>query len=350
MNPEPTETEIASLGEFGLIERLTEAFTNGRASTRMGVGDDAAVLQQDGLLQLVSTDMFSEGVHFDFTYTPLQHLGYKAVVASISDVLAMNGLPEQVLVSMALNRRFTVEMVETLYAGIRSACDNYRLDLAGGDVTTTRGGLVLAMTALGTAPEGQVAYRSGLQEHHLLCVTGDLGGAYMGLQLLEREKKVFQQNPEVQPDLSGYPYLLQRHLRPEVRLDVVEHFSQENIRPTAMIDISDGLSSELLHLARRSEVGLQVYEEKIPIADETREAARRFHLDPTLCAMHGGEDYELLFGLPAEMHQLVEHNPDISIIGHVTPKEQGCRLITRSGQQHTITAQGWESFGSTPAS
>lgn len=343
-SPQNNETEISELGEFGLIDRLTRSFTNRRGSTRYGHGDDAAVLDFEGLLPLVSTDMFTEGVHFDFTYTPLKHLGYKCVVATISDILAMNGIPEQVLVSMALSSRFTVEMLDTIYAGIQEACHQYDVDLVGGDTVSARGGLTLSLTALGSVAKGQEVYRTGLQENQLLCVTGDLGGAYMGLQLLEREKHVFKKNPDVQPQLEGYPYILQRQLRPEVRLDVIEYFTQEDILPTAMIDISDGLASELLHLSRQSAKGVRIFEDKLPIADETRRAAREFHLDPTMCALNGGEDYELLFALPVYMKDLVTNNPDITSIGYVTPQTDGCRIVSRNGNEHELVAQGWQAF------
>ena len=345
LTPGGAETEISDLGEFALIERLIQPFGLRRGSTRKGPGDDAAVLDYEGMLPLVSNDLFTEGIHFDFTYTPLQHLGYKCVVAAISDILAMNGIPEQVLISMAVTNRFTVEMLETLYAGIRQACVAYEVDLAGGDIVSGKSGLTISVTAVGSVAAGQEVYRSGLKPNDLICVTGDLGGAYMGLQLLEREKQVFKQNPEVQPQLDSYPYILQRQLRPEVRLDVVEYFARENILPTAMIDISDGLSSELLHLSKQSEVGLRIFEDKIPIADETRNAARAFKLDPSMCALNGGEDYELIIGLPATMHELVDNNPDIKPIGYAVDVKEGCRLITRNGNEHELVAQGWQSAG-----
>jgi thiamine-monophosphate kinase len=341
-----SRTELSELGEFGLIKQLTKHFTNNNASTVKGVGDDAAVIEQTEKLSLVSTDMLVEGVHFDLTYTPLKHLGYKAVVVNLSDIYAMNGSPKQITVSLAISNRFSVEAVEELYAGILLACEKYNVDLVGGDTTSSRSGLVISITAIGEVEKNKVVYRSTAQETNLLCVSGDLGGAYMGLQILEREKAVFKENPKIQPDLEGKDYILERQLKPEARRDVVQLLADLQIVPTAMIDISDGLASEILHLCDQSHLGCELYEEKIPIDSQTYDTAREFDLDPTLCALSGGEDYELLFTLQLSDYDKVKNLPDVTVIGHMTNTAKGVNLITKSGSSHPITAQGWNAFKS----
>lgn len=337
-------TELSQLGEFGLIKHLTERIELKNTSSVKGVGDDAAVLNytESGKLTLVSTDMLVEGVHFDLTYMPLKHLGYKSAVVNFSDIFAMNGEPKQITVSLALSNRFSLEAVEELYAGILLACEKYGVDIVGGDTTSSLSGLIISITVIGEAFASNVVYRNSAKEKDLLCVSGDLGGAYMGLQLLEREKSVFKDNPSIQPDLEGKDYILQRQLRPEARKDVVKLLQELNIIPTSMIDVSDGLASEILHLCEQSDKGCELYEEKLPIDPQTYDTARQFGLDPTLCALSGGEDYELLFTVPLEAHEKIKNLPDISIIGHITNKEKGRNLISKSGSVHPITAQGWD--------
>lgn len=338
-------TEISQLGEFGLIKHLTENITLKHESSLKGIGDDAAVVKYaDAKVSLVSTDMLVEGVHFDLTYVPLKHLGYKAVVVNVSDICAMNGEAKQILVSIALSNRFSLEAVEELYAGMKLACEKYGVDLIGGDTTSSLSGLVISITVLGESTKDKVVYRNGANEKNLLCVSGDLGGAYMGLQLLEREKAVFKENPNIQPDLEGKDYILERQLKPEARKDVVKLLEDLNVQPTAMIDISDGLASEILHICNQSDVGCELYEEKIPIDPQTYDTARQFNLDPTMCALSGGEDYELLFTIKIEDFDKIKNLPDFSIIGHITNREKGRNLISKSGSVHPITAQGWDAL------
>src|SRR6218665_2738203 len=291
----PSDTELSQLGEFGLIKHLTQHIELNQASTLKGVGDDAAVIDNGSLETVVSTDMLVEGIHFDLTYVPLRHLGYKSVVVNLSDIYAMNAEPRQIVVSIAISNRFRLEALEELYAGMLLACRKYNVDLVGGDTTSSRSGLIISITAIGAAKQEDLVYRDGAKESNLLCVSGDLGGAYMGLQILEREKSVFKDNPNLQPDLEGKDYILERQLKPEARKDVIELLKTLGVRPTSMIDISDGLSSEILHLCTGSKTGVELYEEKIPIDPLTFDTAREFNLDPTLCALSGGEDYELLF-------------------------------------------------------
>lgn len=343
--PENTaRTELSQLGEFGLIEHLNKAVQLQNPSTLTGIGDDAAVINYSDKLTLVSTDMLVEGVHFDLTYVPLRHLGYKAAVVNFSDIYAMNGKPEQLLVSIALSNRFSVEAVEEIYEGLLLACKKYKVDLVGGDTTTSPSGLTLSLTVLGPGEKEAICYRSGARENDLICVSGDLGGAYMGLQILEREKQVFKENPNVQPDLEGNDYILERQLKPEARKDILDLLRDLNVRPSAMIDISDGLASEILHICKSSGTGCSIHEEKIPIDPQTAERAQEFNLDPTLCALSGGEDYELLFTVPLSEHDKIKNSPEISIIGHITDKASGCNLISRDGKQHPITAQGWDAL------
>lgn len=340
-----TRTELKSLGEFGLIKHLTEHVELYNESTLKGIGDDAAVIKcQNEKQTLVSTDMLVEGIHFDLTYVPLKHLGYKAITVNLSDICAMNGVPKQVTVSIAASSRFSVEALEELYSGILYACKRYNVDLIGGDTTSSTSGLVLSITAIGEAEKEKITYRNGAKEKDLLCVTGDLGGAYMGLQILEREKFVFKDNPNIQPDLEGNDYILERQLKPEARLDVIELLQKLNIQPTSMIDVSDGLASEIIHLCEQSEVGCELYEDKIPIDPQTFDRAREFSLDPTVCALSGGEDYELLFTIPMSDYDKVKGQMDITVIGHMTPKSAGINLIAKAGTSHPITAQGWNAF------
>lgn len=337
-------TELASLGEFGLIKHLTDHFQIVNESTVKGVGDDAAVIENKDLVTLVSTDMLVEGVHFDLSYMPLKHLGYKAVTVNLSDICAMNATPKQITVSIALSSRFPVEAVEELYSGILAACTNYKVDLIGGDTTSSTSGLIISVTAIGEAKKEDVVYRNGAKEKDLICVTGDLGGAYMGLQLLEREKSVFKENPNVQPDLDGNDYILERQLKPEARIDIPLLFKALNVKPTSMIDVSDGLASELFHLCTQSGTGCELYEDKIPLDPMTYGRARDFNLDPTLCALSGGEDYELLFTVPLSDYDKVKDHPDITIIGHMTDKNSGLNLVTKNGLSAKLKAQGWDAF------
>ena len=334
-------TDINSLGEFGLIEHLTKNIELQNASSLLGVGDDAAVIDHFGKQTVVTTDLLVEGVHFDLTYTPLKHLGYKSVIVNLSDIYAMNAIPTQIVISIGISNRFSVEAVNEIYEGIYAACEKYGVDLVGGDTTSSQKGLIISITAIGEVAPDQFVKRSTAQKGDLLCVSGDLGGAYIGLLFLEREKKIFLESPGVQPDLEGETYVVGKLLKPEARKDIIEFFAKENIRPTAMMDISDGLSSEILHICKQSNLGCVLYEEKIPIADATRNAAFKFELDPTACALSGGEDYELLFTLPQAEYDKLVLNEQISVVGYMTEPEQGAHIITKGGSKHTITAQGW---------
>jgi thiamine-monophosphate kinase len=341
-----TRTELGTLGEFGLIKHITQFISLKNDSSVKGVGDDAAVIDNKNKQTVISTDMLVEGVHFDLGYVPLKHLGYKSVIVNLSDIYAMNATPRQILVSIALSNRFSLEAVEELYAGISMACDRYGIDLIGGDTTSSPGGLVISITAVGEADKKNLVYRDGAKESNLLCVSGDLGGAYVGLQLLEREKKIYKENPGIQPDLEGNDYILERQLKPEARKDLPLIFEGLEILPTAMIDVSDGLASELLHICTQSEVGCNLYEDKLPIDPMTFSRAREFNLDPTTCVLNGGEDYELLFAIDIAHYEKVKDHPDITIIGHITDKNSGCNLITKSGTIHPLKAQGWNAFPS----
>lgn len=334
-------TEIATLGEFGLIRHLTEQIELKNESSKYGVGDDAAVLSYPENRVLVTTDLLMEGVHFDLTYVPLKHLGYKSAVVNFSDIYAMNGTPRQITVSLALSKRFSVEDMEEFYAGLKLACQEYGVDIVGGDTTSSLTGLAISITCIGEAPADRIVYRNGARETDLICVSGDLGAAYMGLQLLEREKAVFQGDPDVQPDFAGKEYLLERQLKPEARKDIVERLAKIGVKPTAMMDISDGLSSELLHICTQSGVGCRVYEEHIPIDYQTAVMAEEFNMNLTTCAMNGGEDYELLFTVPIADHEKVSEMEQVRIIGHITKADLGCALITRDGQEFELKAQGW---------
>lgn len=341
-----TKTELAQLGEFGLIEHLTGSMPLVQPHTLVGVGDDAAVIAaQPGVLKLWSTDMLLEAVHFDLTYTPLKHLGYKAAVVNFSDIYAMNGKPEQLLVGLACSNRFPVEALEQLYEGIHLACRNYGVDLVGGDTTSSRAGLLLSLSVMGSVAEEKLVKRSGAKPGDLLVVSGDLGSAYLGLQLLEREKAVFMENPGAQPDLDGYDYILERQLKPEARRDIIEYLDECGIVPTSMMDVSDGLSSEILHLCKNSQVGCKLYEEKIPIDPTAYNLAREFALDPTVCALSGGEDYELLFTIAQSDYEKLKNSPLLTVIGHMTADAGHAELIDRSGGVHDLKAQGWNAFG-----
>lgn len=339
-------TEISSLGEFGLINRIAQTFEHGQAGTRLGIGDDAAILEfPAGDQVLVSTDMLVEGIHFDLAFTPLHLLGYKAVCVNLSDIAAMNGIPRQITVSIGLSNRFSVEAIDSLYDGIRQACKEYMVDLVGGDTTASRSGLILSLTALGSAPANRIVRRSGAKAGDLLCVSGDLGAAYMGLQILSREKKVFEVDPDMQPELKEeQAYLIQRQLKAEARTDIVYELLEKGILPTAMMDISDGLASETLHLSKQSECDFHVFEDKLPIENLTRLAASDFGLSPVTCAMNGGEDYELLFTVAQSDYEKVSKMEDISIIGVAREKGSGNKLILKSGQVMDISAQGWVHF------
>ncbi len=337
-------TEIATLGEFGLIRHLTENIKLKNDSTLKGVGDDAAVLDYGDKLTLVTTDLLLEGVHFDLTYVPLKHLGYKSAVVNFSDIYAMNGRPRQITVSIGLSKRFSVEDMEELYSGIRLACDVYGVDLVGGDTSASLTGLSISITCIGEGEKGKVVYRNGAHETDLICVSGDLGAAYMGLQLLEREKRVFQGEKDFTPDFSGKEYLLERQLKPEARKDIIEKLREANVLPTAMMDISDGLSSELLHISKQSHVGCRVYEDRIPIDYQTAVMAEQFNMNLVTAALNGGEDYELLFTVPLTDHEKVSEMEGIKVIGHITKPELGNYLVGRDGGEVELKAQGWNSL------
>lgn len=318
------KTDIKELGEFGLIKHLTQAVELSQESTKKGIGDDAAVLDFSGKRTLISTDLLLENIHFDLRYTPLKHLGYKAVQVNLSDIYAMNGIASQITFSIGLSSKFPLEAVEELYAGALIACKKYGVDLVGGDTSASVQGLIISVTSIGYADEDKIVYRSGAQKGDLLCVSGDLGGAYVGLQLLEREKRIFLENPNIQPDLEGKDYIVERQLKPEARKDIVELLRELDIKPTSMIDVSDGLASEILHICEASNVGCKLYEEKIPIDPMTYDTAREFGLDPTVCALSGGEDYELLFTVPQSDYDKIKGHPDITVIGYITePSEIG---------------------------
>ena len=334
-------TEISSLGEFGLIEHLTRNIELQQASSIVGVGDDAAVIDHFGKQTVITTDLLLEGVHFDLMYTPLKHLGYKAAVVNFSDIYAMNAIPTQLLVSIGISNRFSVEAVSEIYEGIYAACHKYGVDLVGGDTSSSQKGFVLSVSAIGEVAPDAFVKRNTAQKGDLLCVSGDLGAAYVGLLFLEREKKIFLESPQVQPDLEGEQYVIGKLLKPEARKDIVTFLSDAGIKPTAMMDISDGLSSEILHICKQSQLGCVLYEEKIPVAEATRLAAYKFEIDPTACALSGGEDYELLFTLPAADYDKLVLNEQISVIGYMTEAEQGARIITKGGSTHPLTAQGW---------
>lgn len=341
---DPKKTALQELGEFQLIKHLTKDFAITNASTLKGIGDDAAVLDLKDKKTVLSTDLLVEGIHFDLSYMPLKHLGYKAVMVNLSDIYAMNAVATQITVSIAVSNRFPLEALEELYAGIELATKSFNVDLIGGDTTSSKTGLLISITAIGVANDNEIAYRSGAKPHDLLVVTGDLGGAYMGLQVLEREKAVFKVNPNSQPDLEPYTYVVERQLKPEARKDIVELLKQLEVTPTAMIDISDGLSSEILHLCEQSNVGCDLYEDKIPLDPTVISACEEFSIDSTLVALSGGEDYELLFTIDQKDFDKIKGNPNLTVIGHMTDASLGANMVTRSGSKIGLTAQGWNSF------
>jgi thiamine-monophosphate kinase len=337
-------TSLSELGEFGLINHLTEHFNVQHSSTVKAVGDDAAVLDASEKQTLITTDLLIEGVHFDLSYMPLKHLGYKAVMVNLSDVYAMNGIAEQITVSIAVSNRFPLEAIEELYAGIQLACNTYNVDLIGGDTTSSTKGMLLSVTAIGKANKEDIVYRNRAKETDLIVVTGDLGAAYLGLQVLEREKQVFQVDANNQPDLDAYTYLIERQLKPEARKDVSGMLKELEVKPTSMIDISDGLSSEIMHICSQSKVGCKIYEDKIPLDPQVISACEEFELDSTMVALSGGEDYELLFTVPIADFDKIKGNPNFSIIGHITEEDQGMNLVTRANQEIELKAQGWNAL------
>ncbi len=334
-------TEISSLGEFGLIDHLTRNIEIQNASTVLGVGDDAAVIDHFGKQTVLTTDLLVEGVHFDLIYTPLKHLGYKSVVVNLSDVYAMNAIPTQIILSIGISNRFSLEALDEFYEGVYAACEKYGVDLVGGDTTSSQKGFIISLTAIGEVAPDNYVKRSTAKKGDLLCVSGDLGGAYVGLLFLEREKKIFVESPGVQPDLENESYVIGRLLKPEARKDIVEFFATNQIKPTAMMDISDGLSSEILHICKDSNLGCVLYEEKIPVSEEMKKAAFKFEIDPTACALSGGEDYELLFTVAQEDYEKLVLNEQISVVGYMTGPEEGAHIITKGGSKHPVTAQGW---------
>ncbi len=339
-----TRTEIAEIGEFGLIEHLTKNFEIYNASTIETVGDDAAVIDHFGKQTVVTTDLLIEGVHFDLMYTPLKHLGYKSVVVNLSDVFAMNAQPTQITVSIGISNRFSVEALSEFYEGVYAACEKYQVDLIGGDTSASQKGFIISVTALGEVAPGKYVKRNTAQKGDLICVSGEVGGAFLGLTLLERERKIYLENPKVQPDLEGEDYIVGRLLKPEARKDIIEFLEKNDIIPTAMMDVSDGVSSEVLHLCKQSVLGCRLHEEKLPINEKARQAAFKFGLDPTVCALNGGEDYELIFTLKQEDYDKITLNEEISVIGYMTDVEEGCKFISKGGNTFDITAQGWKAF------
>lgn len=337
-------SELEELGEFGLIKHLTENIELQNKSSVKGVGDDAAVIKYDDKQTVLTTDLLVENIHFDLLYTPLKHLGYKAVTVNLSDVYAMNAQPKQITVSLAVSNRISVEALEELYEGMLLACNIYGVDLVGGDTTSSTSGLIISITALGEAEEKDLVYRDGAKENDLICVSGDLGGAFMGLQLLEREKQIYNENPKVQPDFSGFDYVLERQLKPEPRKDVIDMFKEIDVKPTAMIDVSDGLSSDLIHICQQSNVGCTIYEDKIPLDHTTVSVAEEMKLDATVCALNGGEDYELLFTISLEDYEKIKDQQRVSVIGHITSDKEAYQIVTKGEQINTLTAQGWNAI------
>lgn len=343
-NMSDNRTEVSSLGEFGLIDHLTKNIEIQNASTIIGVGDDAAVIDHFGKQTVITNDLLIEGVHFDLMYTPLKHLGYKTVVVNVSDICAMNATPTQIILGLGFSNRFSLEALEEFYEGVYAACEFYGVDLIGGDTTSSQKGFIISCTAIGEVTPDKYVKRNGAQKGDLLCVSGDLGAAYLGLTLLEREKRIFLESPGVQPDLEEQKYIVGRILKPEARRDIIVFLAQNQITPTSMIDVSDGLSSEILHICKQSEVGCVLYEEKIPIAEDTKMAAFKFNLDPTACALSGGEDYELLFTIKQDDYDKITTTEEISVIGYITDAEAGAHIFTKGGSKHPITAQGWNAL------
>lgn len=339
-----SQTEISELGEFGLIEKIVEDFSDNQKSTKQGIGDDCAILNHKGKDTVVTTDLLMEGIHFDLTYTPLKHLGYKAVMVNLSDVYAMNAIPTQITVSLAISAKFSVEAIKTLYEGIKLACDRFNVDLVGGDTSASLTGLAISITAIGESDPDKAVKRSGAKDGDLICLTGDLGGAYMGLQILQREKKIFEQVQDSKPILDQYTYVLERHLKPEARKDIVEKLHEVGITPTSMIDISDGLSSELMHICKNSGTGCEIHEGKMPFHEQTEEVCAEFGIEPLVPALNGGEDYELLFTINPEDLQKLQTIEDISILGRITDKKGTHELVSKGGQRIGLKAQGWNAF------
>ena len=337
-------TEISSLGEFGLIDHLTRNNETHHASTILSVGDDAAVLDHFGKQIVVSTDLLIEDVHFDLVYTPLKHLGYKSVVVNLSDIYAMNATPTQITLSLGISNRFSVEALDEFYEGVYAACEKYNVDLVGGDTSSSTKGFIISITAIGEVSPDKFVKRSGAKKGDLICVSGDLGGAYLGLLLMEREKKIFLESPDVQPDLENQDYIIGRLLKPDARKDIIEFLEKNQVMPTSMMDVSDGLSSELIHICKQSETGCLIYEDKIPVHEDARMFAFKLEMDPTACALSGGEDYELLFTVRQEDYEKLVLNEQISVIGYITEPGEGLKIQTRSGNEHPLTAQGWNSF------
>lgn len=337
-------TEVGSLGEFGLIDYLTRNIEIQQASTVLGVGDDAAVIDHFGKQTVISTDMLVEGIHFDLMYTPLKHLGYKSVTVNLSDIYAMNAIPTHITVSIAFSNRFSVEALSEFYEGVYAACEKYGVDLIGGDTSSSKKGFVISVTAVGEVAPDQFVKRSTAQKGDLLCVSGDLGAAFLGLTLLEREKKLYQEHPQLQPDLEDQAYIIGRLLKPEARKDIIAFLEEQDIKPTAMMDVSDGLSSEALHICKQSNLGCVIYENKLPVHDQSRQQALNFGLDPTACALSGGEDYELLFTLKQSDHDKLVLNEQISVIGYMTDISEGAHIITKGGNKFKLVAQGWNAF------
>ena len=337
-------TEISSLGEFGLIEHLTKNIELQNASSIVGVGDDAAVIDHFGKQTVITSDMLVEGVHFDLMYTPLKHLGYKSVIVNLSDIYAMNATPTQIILNIAISNRFSIEALDEFYNGVYAACEKYGVDLIGGDTSSSQKGFIISVTAIGEVTPDKYVKRNTAKQGDLVCVSGDLGGAYIGLLFLEREKKIYLENPNIQPDLESESYVIGRLLKPEARKDIIEFFEKEKITPHSMMDISDGLSSEILHISKQSDLGCVIYEERLPIAEEMKNAAYKFQIDPTACALSGGEDYELLFTVDQNDYDKMKLNEDISVIGYMTEREKGTNIITKGDSTYPITAQGWNAF------
>ncbi len=344
MEKDVKKTDIGNLGEFGLIERIKKSTVTRNPGTKKGIGDDAAVIDTGRNLMVVSSDILVEDIHFDLSFMPLKHLGYKSAVVNISDIAAMNAIPRQLTVNLALSNRFSVEAIDEFYRGISSACENYQVDLVGGDTSSSTSGLIISITALGEVTQEEVTYRSGAKENDIICVTGDLGASYLGLQVLKREKAVYLANPDMQPELGDFDYLVKRHLKPEARTDIVHELKEAGIKPTSMIDISDGLASELLHIAKESGYGLNIHSDKLPIDDLSFKTAEELNLDPTTCALNGGEDYELLFTVDQNDYEKIKYLPDITLIGYITGKGGDARLVTNTGDAIPLKAQGWQHF------
>lgn len=343
-NKNTKKTPISSLGEFGLIDHLTQKFKLKNSCSIKGVGDDTAVITNGKKYRLFSTDLLIEGIHFDLAYTPLKHLGYKSVAVNVSDICAMNGLSKQITVGLAVSNRFTIESLEEFYAGINLACEHYGVDLVGGDTTSSKSGLMISVSILGEVQKDKICYRSGAEKNDLIVVTGDLGAAYFGLQILKREKSIFLENPTIQPDLSGHDYVLQRQLKPEAGVRYLKILKDLNVKPSSMIDVSDGLASELLHLSKASDIGITIYEEKIPIDYTVMNLAKELNLNPIFCALNGGEDYELLFTISQKEYEKFKKDVDFTIIGYVNEKSEGNNFITKDGSLHKLTAQGWDAI------